>query len=313
VDIDKEGLTKLNIPATSKYGGIPVLTRYQSNKLFESEVDVDINDVQLGTSALVDYEDVSGLEGGFNGITVEDENLKLSGITYNMIYHNVIATTSRVLANAYSTKLSGTSFTKKTAVSSSVSIGEQGGHSLTANLDGSFEMSVGADTIDKKSMVLDTAGAVINRIGRDKQGRSVMTQADGDVMMQVGGVGVRDEGGEDPRFTTETFRAGSFILQIVTSNSNNAIRQRISPPGLSNAPTTVPMDQVIRVTEDGVEIFANKLVFDITGDIEMCSGSQINIRAPNIFVQPGHVRQGKGLPPKPIAPNTIPIANILPT
>jgi len=205
---------------------------------------------------------------------------------------------------SYDTKKSNIIYALEPAISVDLERGMQGGKSLFGNLDGSLELYVGADENDKKSFILDTAGAIISRIGRDINGRSIMTQTDGDVYMQVGGVGARDS--EDGRFTNEPqlseFRPGSFMLQVVTQNSNNT-RRSLTVPNISKLPSRVSLDQVIRMTEDGLEIILDgKLILDVSGDIEIVSGTNLNLRAPSIYVQPGHTGQGKGAQPREILP-----------
>jgi hypothetical protein len=65
-----------------------------------------------------------------------------------------------------------------------------GGRSGSINLDGSLEMNIGANTIDRQSLWLDTAGGIVANIGRDRNNRSAVVNFDGDVFIQVGGFGI---------------------------------------------------------------------------------------------------------------------------
>lgn len=316
VDVDKEGLTKINIPSSSKFGNIPVLTRYESNAVYTKDVDITIENLQFGVGdtsiypAML-YELSTNITNNLSGKalveTIDDE--QIVGITEKSgAYHNIITTAMRLMGDfSYDTKKGTASYALEPAISVDLERGMQGGRSIFSNLDGSLELYVGADENDKKSFVLDTAGAIINRIGRDLNGRSIMTQADGDVFLQIGGVGATDAQGEDERFEDNSelqeFRPGTFMLQVVTQNSSSK-RRALAAPGITNSPTTVPLDQVIRITEDGMEVVLDgKLVLDISGDIELVSGANLNIRAPQILFQPGHAGQGAGPPARILLPS----------
>jgi len=111
-----------------------------------------------------------------------------------------------------------------------------GGRSAQLNLDGSLEMSIGANTIDRVSWVIDTAGAVVSRLGRDRFGRSAIIHADGDIAIEVGGF---DYVGESARDETDTrfvgrgegrpvslpkdqrqFRSGKIIIRVRRANED---------------------------------------------------------------------------------------------
>jgi hypothetical protein len=124
-----------------------------------------------------------------------------------------------------------------------------GGRSLSANLDGSIEMSIGADTIDRKSLTIDFAGGVISHVGRDKNGISHIHQTDGDVIIQVGGNGVEDE-----RFTEPSHR----------EDRPGRIEIHLNRPGTSS--------QKIIIDENG-------MTFDIQGNIAMKSSGDFTVSA----------------------------------
>jgi hypothetical protein len=62
-----------------------------------------------------------------------------------------------------------------------------GGKSISGNIEGSIEVSIGKDNWDQKSIVLDTAGSIISWLGKDKNGRSMVLQTDGSVLVNIGG------------------------------------------------------------------------------------------------------------------------------
>jgi uncharacterized protein YxjI len=91
------------------------------------------------------------------------------------------------------------------------------------NLDGSAEISIGADTADRKSLVMDLAGGVISHFGRDRNGRSLIHQTDGDIIIQVGGSGIST----DSRFQAQDAygdRPGRIEIHL---NRPNATPQKI--------------------------------------------------------------------------------------
>lgn len=186
-DIDGEGFIKLNIPASSNTGNIPLLSRYvnqhsddplkRNNWDFRSKNRKDIDHIAFGN-----------LEG--NGIDVSDiykpENIGSDArdFKYRTAFHDIGDTASEIVVSPVSSTIDNT-------LNSSGS--NAGGRSLHANLDGSLELNIGRDVVDKKSIVIDTAGSVISRIGSDINGNSVVSQLDGDVSVQVGGDSVRGE------------------------------------------------------------------------------------------------------------------------
>ena len=85
-----------------------------------------------------------------------------------------------------------------------------GGVSANVNMEGSLELSIGADNVDNKSMILDTAGSLIMWLGKDKNNRSMIFQSDGDVLVNVGG---SYSSGANPN-SEPTFNPGRFDLRV---------------------------------------------------------------------------------------------------
>lgn len=73
-----------------------------------------------------------------------------------------------------------------------------GGRSGSINLDGSLELNIGANTVDRQSLWMDTAGGAVINLGRDTQQRSLVMGMDGHAFVQIGGYGVQVS---DARFT----------------------------------------------------------------------------------------------------------------
>lgn len=120
--------------------------------------------------------------GGFDGISSDNSltGTVIAGIAY----------TDDDLYPAYSN-----SFTSlKTGDEISIDIGTEqekflpaGGKSANIALDGSLELSIGKDNFDKKSLSLDLDGSMVSWFGKDRNGRSIITQTDGDFLLNVGG------------------------------------------------------------------------------------------------------------------------------
>ena len=173
LDIDGEGLTKINIPASSNTGNIPVLARHIP-LAFQKEVgDQNILDSYRDPSKV----DVSHIPfGAASGVSAPRDALPPQVASVVTAYHDITKTASKIVPSATST-----------SISNDVANANAGGKSVHANLDGSLEMNVGRDTIDHKSIVLDTSGSMLARLGKDKNGNSLVAQTDGNIAVQVGG------------------------------------------------------------------------------------------------------------------------------
>jgi hypothetical protein len=183
VDVDGEGLTKINIPASSETGNIPVLNRYFTER-------DQISERKRGKGR----RDIKPEQFGAPGVKIENSKYKpSSSVTAGTAYHDISKVAESIFAQG-SLKgkakiLESSTENKDGKINNKIgsTSPNAGGRSMHANLDGSMELSVGADTINKKSIVLDTQGAVISSIGKDKNGRSIIQQTDGDVILQIGG------------------------------------------------------------------------------------------------------------------------------
>jgi hypothetical protein len=88
------------------------------------------------------------------------------------------------------------------------------------NFDGSIEVNIGANTIDRQSMWLDTAGGIVVNMGRDNSGRSAMMSMNGDVYLQIGGFGVSG----DQRFPTlNGSKGGTFDIRVINSGGQCSV------------------------------------------------------------------------------------------
>lgn len=165
-----------------------------------------------------------------------------------------------------------------------------GGRSAVLNLDGSLETSIGANTVDRVSWTLDTAGAIIARIGRDKQGRSAIIHADGYVAIEIGGwdfVGEEKDDSVDTRFVGQgvsrsqsltkdpyRFKGGKLVIRIRRSEVLN--------PG---NPDEKENDHLIIIDDSGITL-KSAGVFNLISKQTMTLESEANIclNAPNVIM-----------------------------
>jgi len=245
IDVDAEGLTKLNIPASSNIGNIPLLSRYVTTHLKKKtkDIDVDPNEDRPTQDILhLGFGDVGG-----DGVAIPEvyspSDLAGAGlIKYRTAYHDIIYTAGKALEGQAVPGAPGQPPFDPDGAPSEGDIGDAsdaaddappptapgpsspgesvpalqafidntipdadttespnaGGRSLHANLDGSLELNIGRDSVDHKSVVLDTSGGIVSRIGRlkdESNAASVISQLDGHVYIQVGGDAVE---GEEP-------------------------------------------------------------------------------------------------------------------
>lgn len=251
LDIDKEGQFKINVPASSEVGNVPLLTRYEnySNLLSQEEDSVDPNafvrneeqqDIFLenfATSPNVSLTPAGEpAEYGRAIDRLSEEPIKL-GTTF----HDITSTLSEFQESAGFRQvdlnlvqfdedhpLNQTDSPLERVVSEEVIVSGEGanagGRSGTINLDGMLSLNIGANTVDRQSMWIDMAGGVISRIGRDRQGISYASSLDGDVLIQIGGSGIGNTA--DSRFSEENdaYRNGKFDLRVLINGQTLIFR-----------------------------------------------------------------------------------------
>jgi hypothetical protein len=231
-DIDKEGQFKMNVPASSNTGNIPLLTRAENYSSFGTTDNgntdqltfiTDNKDIFLDSFAAplatinnsgFNYATPRGsiklIDGnGGDGAPLDRITTNIIGtpthIMHGTVYHDILQTCYMQQTNNYLNYQLGTStvpiiindqtFPPLTnVVSDTITISgasaNAGGRSGSINLDGSLEVNIGANTIDRQSLWLDTAGGIVANVGRDLQNRSAMMSLNGDVYLQIGGFGV---------------------------------------------------------------------------------------------------------------------------
>jgi len=222
VDVDGEGLTKINIPASSETGNIPVLGRYIVSRPETNPAQGQFKDPQKQDVRLLPfgYKTITNGVASFSGPTIVDKEyvpITVDGyVAAGTAHHDIVAIAPSIFKSGelkspdpinssasvgpVTTKLYNTILPLQENNYQTNPQANAGGRSLHANFDGSAEVSVGADTADRKSLVIDLAGGIVSHYGRDRNGRSVIHQTDGDVIIQIGGKGITG----DKRFTASS-------------------------------------------------------------------------------------------------------------
>lgn len=122
-----------------------------------------------------------------------------------------------------------------------------GGKSASLNFEGSVETSIGKDNTDGKSLVLDTAGALLAWFGSDANGRSLIMQTDGEMLLNIGGSYIGTDKNE------RTMNKGKFVLRVNVSDKGHVTTD------MSDAdPEAKDSDFIISISEEGLFIAGMK-------------------------------------------------------
>lgn len=247
-DVDKEGQFKLNVPASSETGNIPLLVRYENystfgpddngnpNKLVYRDDNLDIfldsfaapqaTPTNDGFSYATDRGSIAIMSGNANGAPID----RITGdhIKHGTAFHDV-TNTCYVHQNTNVLNYPTGAWTTPTVdlssippltnvVTSTINISgsnaNAGGRSGSLNFDGSLDLSIGANTIDRQSLWADLAGGAVVNIGRDIKNMSLALSMNGDTYIQIGGIGVTG----DTRFAKQFNGAygAVFDMRVVT-------------------------------------------------------------------------------------------------
>ena len=245
VDVDKEGQFKISIPSSSEEGNVGLLARYENfSALYGSDQDKDRG---LFIRNSTDNTDVKVDVHGKGVITLKstDDDTKTFAVPIDRQtsqpaklgtgFHDITAilglhkiSEPYNKTGGYSKSLLNSVTAITEVVSNEITVAGEGsnagGRSGTISLDGFLSLSVGANTIDRQSLWLDTAGGIVIAAGRDRFSRSLSAQFDGDVLIQIGAAGISD----DSRFPSTSFdneiRDGILDIRILNSGSLHTIR-----------------------------------------------------------------------------------------
>lgn len=263
IDIDKEGQFKINVPASSETGNIPLHTRYENLyriNLPNGKNLPQLTDVVHDAFSILDQ--VKILDG--DRIASPLDRIELSKnenngsdnnyITLGTPYHNILKTCFafqeksakhliKMSQNIQHSKIQYLVDLEpiKNIVQPTIKISgpsaNAGGRSGAINLDGFFTLSVGANTSDKQSAWIDMQGGIIANLGRDKNDISAAISMDGDLIVQIG------QNPEDPedknslsvidsRFGKQLFRGGVLDIRVL-NEGNSATVVRIDKNGVT--------------------------------------------------------------------------------
>lgn len=296
-DIDKEGQFKLNVPASSERGNVPLLSRYENystigdedngnpNKLIFREDNLDIlHDSFAASSTLMSNDGVSYAtdKGSIKLLNNKADGAPLDRITKSHIkhgtaHHDILNTcyahqSQNVLE--YPNEWGTSTFPiqsvdipiLKNVVSKEINISgdnaNAGGRSGSLNFDGSIELNIGANTIDRQSMWIDTAGGIVANFGRDLNNNSANICMDGNINLQIGAFGVT----ADSRFSKQNNgQLGSSLDIRVLNKGGRATLIRVDENGTVSimAPGNIAVhsNKDLKLSADGnVEIDAEGVI-----------------------------------------------------
>jgi hypothetical protein len=314
-DIDKEGQIKLNVPASSEFGNIGLLTRYENySTVYPNTKSNDPNDMVFNTT----YTDILIEPFGEQIITLRDDLGNIAGppnrfsdknkptrIKHGTAYHDISKTVSSLQAATFYNPFPNAEGTKTTPlgsgqvsplaadiVSKTITVsGTQanaGGRSASLNYDGSVEINIGANTVDRQSLWADLQGGMVLNVGRDlKNNVSLAAQMDGQVLMQIGGATVPAE--TNPDFPNKTGRfqgsntgwiAGVLDIRVMSANSASGEMT------------------VIRVDNGGVQVTTpGRIVFYSAQDMLFRSQGKIEFDADELVMNTRRVTKDPGSGP----------------
>lgn len=139
------------------------------------------------------------------------------------------------------------------------------GISANINLEGSIETSIGADAADGKSITLDTQGGAVMWFGKDKKGRSLSVQTDGEAMFNIGG-----------HSSDGTWNPGRLDLRV--NLTNKGLMGEEEGENGENL-ETIDSDFIISISEKGIIISGMKnntpMMINNSGSITLQSKSGI--------------------------------------
>src|SRR5271166_2465955 len=300
-DIDKEGVFKLNVPASSEVGNIPLLTRYENystvspdmssgtpnpNSLIFNENYTDvliesfINTSNTGQGAPIQLVDDLGNPSGpldrFYGFGHQQY------VGHGTAYHD-ISQTCISFQNTYTGKANPTAeyypvtnialgripqlprIVNQTIITAG-SNANAGGRSGQMNFDGSIEVNVGANTVDKQSLWLDTEGGIVAAVGQDIQGISLAGKLDGQVLLEIGGSSTIPLN-SDPRFKGQTTSLVAGVLDIRVYDGQGSLT-------------------MLRIDKEGLTVSTpSRMVISSNQDVLIRSNATMSLEAETLYVQ----------------------------
>jgi len=160
-------------------------------------------------------------------------------------------------SNSFKLEQEGTGFSATTTDASGKELISVGGVSANLNFGGAIYSSIGRDDVDGKSLMMDTEGSVISWFGADKAGRSMVTQTDGDVLLNIGG----SYSGSGPNPEDKVMNIGRFELRVNITDKqfvNSEFNSEDSDNTESGSNPLGASDIMISLSENGIVIAGMK-------------------------------------------------------
>jgi hypothetical protein len=279
-DVDKEGQIKANIPASSETGNIPLHARYENYSTFGTEdngnpnkfiirddyLDLFLDSYAIGVISLVDQNGASAspidrLTGNHIQHGMPFHDFSKSGQVFTAALTPSFLGYQRYLSPVNVSSIPTLSNVISTTITTSGNNANAGGRSGSFNFDGSLEVSLGANTVDRQSLWLDTAGGVVANIGRDKNFASAVVSLDGDLLVQIGGNGISS----DSRFASlnNGYRGGALDIRVLH-------------PGFTAT--------MIRIDQNGISIMSPSTLAVYGRDININASGNLNLDGDSIYI-----------------------------
>lgn len=296
-DIDKEGQLKLNVPASSETGNISLLTRYENySTVYPNPYSNNTNDMvfnptytdvlieSFANNQVIELEDDTGNDAG------PVSRFTNTNILHGTAYHNILNTVSTLQAGTFynpypsaealqTTPLGSGQVPplSATIVSTVITVdgpdANAGGRSGSLNFDGSLEINIGANTVDRQSLWLDTQGGIVANIGRDlKNNVSLAMNADGQVLLQIGGATVPAETGRFQNSNTG-WMAGVLDVRVFTSNTSGAPEMTVLRIDNGGLQVTTPGRIIFYSAQD--MLFRSQATIEFDADTLVLNGRKV--------------------------------------
>jgi hypothetical protein len=306
-DVNKEGQFKLNVPSSSETGSVPLLARYENYSTFGPDDSGNPNklwfrndNLDIFLDGLAAYPTTPSIDGGFNANTNVHGSIKVMNgnavatpidridqnhMQHGTIFHDILQTCYVHQNNAFLNYQSGENpmpinlsyiVPLSNVVSNTIYTGgmqaNAGGRSGSISLDGSLELNIGANTVDRQSLWLDTAGGIVANIGRDRNSHSAIVSMNGDFYFQIGGFGVSG----DTRFAS-----------LNNGNYGAVMDLRISTGG--------GYVNMIRVDQNGITIMSpGNISVHSKGNMTLTADGNMTLDAASMTIQQRFVLKDSG-------------------
>jgi hypothetical protein len=306
LDVNKEGQFKLNVPSSSETGSIPLLARYENYSTFGPDDSGNVDklwfrndNLDIFLDGLAAYQATPSVDGGFiystshgsinvmngNAVATPIDRITNAHLKHGTVFHDILQTCYVHQNEQFIDYQAGENPVPlnlsyiaplTNVVSDTIYVGgsnaNAGGRSGSLSFDGSIELNVGANTVDRQSLWLDTAGGIVANIGRDINSRSAMVSMNGDFYFQIGGFGVSG----DARFA-----------QLNNGNYGAVMDLRISSGG--------GYVHMIRADQHGITILTpGNVAIHSKGDMALTADGNMTLDAANMVIQQRGVLKDSG-------------------